>query len=119
MIKKVFIIFVIIILLVSYKTYAFYAYEIGFTAFKLNRNIVPVQYKIYYDKTETTNQNVEIVIEFDKTVTIIGDKNGFILSDDGKKCTKNLTSNESGSFKVRDEDFNFQTVDYNVYWIIV
>lgn len=48
---------------------------------------------------------------------IVGDLQNLLISENKRKVIKNLTENESGKILVRDEDFNYQEIEYNVDWI--
>lgn len=117
MIKKVLTIFVVMIVLLSVRVNGFYSYEKKFTLFKLNRNKIKANYSISYDKTTLTNEDIEMNIAFDKIISIIGDGNNAVVSDDGKTITKTIESNEKNKILIRDEDFNYQEVEYHVDWI--
>ena len=115
--RKVLIFFLVIVILLSSVANGFYNFEKAFSLFQLKRNIVPANYTISYDKDSFTNENVELKIEFDKVISILGDNQNAILSEDGKKITKIIEANENSKFFIRDEDFNYQEVEYNVNWI--
>lgn len=116
-IKKVIIFFLLIIILLINSVCAYYYYENRFTIFKLNRNIIPANFNIFYDKTTPTNQDVEMKITFDKPVSIIGDNYGIEILEDKKTLKKVFSLNENNSILVRDEDFNYQEISYNLDWI--
>ena len=115
--RKVLIFFLVIVVLLSSVVNGFYSFEKTFSLFQLRRNIVPANYTVSYDKDSFTNENVELKIEFDKVISILGDNQNAILSEDGKKITKIIEANENSKFLIRDEDFNYQEVEYNVNWI--
>lgn len=115
--RKVLIFFLVIVVLLSSDVNGFYSFEKSFSLFQLKRNIIPANYTVSYDKDSFTNENVELKIEFDKVISILGDNQNAILSEDGKKITKIIEANENSKFLIRDEDFNYQEVEYNVNWI--
>ena len=117
MLKKVLVIFLIICLEVSTISYGFYNYEKRFYIFKLNRNINPVNYNISYSDDSFTNNDINVKIEFDKIIDIIDKNNDLNLSEDGKTITKTVVSNENKKFLIRDEDFNYKEIEYNINWI--
>lgn len=116
-VKRIVILFSVILILLTNKVGAYYYYENRFTVFKLNRNNIPANYSISYDKETITNQDVEVKINFDKRVSIIGDNKGLELSEDRKSLSKVLSDNENSKLLIKDEDFNYQEVEYNVNWI--
>lgn len=117
MIKKIFISFMIIILVLINSVISYYNYENRFKAFILNRNTLPANKFISYSQILPTNQDVEMNVNFDKVVSIIGNTCGVTLSNDGKQIYKTISENEANSLLIRDEDFNYQTLEYNVNWI--
>ena len=116
-VKKIVIMFSIILILLTNKVGAYYHYENRFTVFQLNRNSVPANYSISYDKNTITNQDVEVRINFDKAISILGDNKGLELSSDRKSLFKLLSNNETNQLLIRDDDFNYKEIQYNVNWI--
>lgn len=116
-IKRILTIFSIIFILLTNTVGAYYCYENRFPIFKLNRNNIPANCIISYDKETITNKDVEVKINFDKIISVIGDNKGMELSEDRKSLSKVLSTNENNKLLVRDEDFNYQEVEYNVNWI--
>ena len=117
MIKRIIAFFIICVVILANCVNSYYNFENTFCAFNLNRNNIPANMIISYNKSLPTNQDVEMNVDFDKVVTIIGDNGGVTLSEDGKQISKIFTENEANSLLIRDEDFNYQTLDYNVNWI--
>lgn len=115
--RKVILCFCVIVVLLSEVVTAFYSYENTFSIFQLKRNIFPANYTVSYDKTTLTNKDVEVKMEFDKVVSIVGENQNAVLSEDGKNVTKILEANENSKILIRDEDFNYQEVEYDVNWI--
>ena len=114
-IKKILLCTILFLNILVFKAYAGYVYENEISLFRLNRNIVKPTYNKIYDKDSWTNQDVIITISADKVLEIMdGD---FKLSDDGKTLTKTVTENESGIIKIRDEDYNYDQIEYEVSWI--
>lgn len=112
--KKI-IILICIFLCILVKSYAGYIYENEFCIFRLNRNIVKPTYTKTYNKETWTKENVLVTINSNKILEIID--SDFKLSKDGKVLTKTVTENEKGIIKVRDEDYNFDEIEYEVSWI--
>lgn len=117
MIRKIFLIFIGLIVLLTESVSGFYNYENRFKIFSLNRNISKTNCVVSYDKTTLTKDNVEVKFEFDKIVDIIRNSENTIVSEDGKTITKILKQNEDSKITVRDEDFNYQDIEYKVDWI--
>ena len=117
MIKKILLIFFIIIISLNNNILRFYHYENKFKMFKLTRNNIGANCNVYYDKTSLTNEDVEVRFEFDKIVDIVENFPNTSISEDGKTITKIVTENEQNRITVRDEDFNYKDVLYNVNWI--
>lgn len=97
------------------KSYAGYIYENEICLFRLNRNIVKPTYTKIYDKDTWTKEDVLVTINANKVLEIID--SDFKLSKDGKILTKTVSENEKGIIKVRDEDYNFEEIEYEVSWI--
>lgn len=112
--KKI-IILISIFSCVLVKSYAGYSYENEFCLFRLNRNIVKPIYTKIYDKDTWTNEDVLVTINANKVLEIID--SDFKLSKDGKTLTKTVSENEKGIIKVRDEDYNYDEIEYEVSWI--
>lgn len=117
MIKRILIIFISIIIMFSGIVNGFYSYENRFTIFNITRNSNKANYTISYKKDSITNQDVEVKIEFDKMIDIIGDNKNFLEDNSKKIITKTLKENEKNKLLIRDEDFNYQEIEYDVDWI--
>lgn len=115
--KRIIIFFIVSMFLLENCVSAYFRFENTFNVFSLNRNKVPANVSVLYSNMFPTNQDVEVNIEFDKVISIIGDTAGMTFSEDGKKLTKTIEENESNTLLIRDEDYNYQEVIYNVNWI--
>lgn len=114
-IKKIAIFTILFSFLFIFEVYAGYIYEDEFSLFRLNRNITKPTYTKMYNKDSWTNEDVLITINSDKVLEILD--SDFKLGEDGKTLTKTVTQNEKGKIKVRDEDYNFDEIEYEVSWI--
>lgn len=117
MIKKTLFIFILILVLLANCANSYYRFENTFNAFNLTRNKNLANMIISYSNLNPTNQDVEMNVDFDKVISIIGEDGGVTLSNDGKHISKLFTENEANSLLIRDEDYNYQTLDFNVNWI--
>lgn len=94
---------------------AAYVYNDEANLLILSRNTTKPTYTITYDKDSWTNEDVSITIISDKVVQIIGD--GYTVGEDGKTINFVMTDNGSGTIRVRDENYNYQDINYEVSWI--
>ena len=115
--KRIFMTFLIILIILNNSALGFYNYENRFALFKLNRNITAANCNVSYDKTNMTKEDVEVKFEFDKAVDILENIENTNISENRKTITKIVKENENNRITVRDEDFNYQDIEYNVNWI--
>lgn len=114
-IKRIIILCIVFLYIMLLKSYAGYTYENEMSFFRLNRNITKPNYTTTYEKNTWTKEDVLITIKSDKILEILnGD---FSLSNDGKTLTKTVSENEKGTIKIRDEDYNYDEIEYEVSWI--
>lgn len=114
-ITKIIMLAIIIIGIITLESCAGYMYENEIGLFRLNRNLTKPIYSKTYNKDTWTKDDVLITINSDKILEIMsGD---FKLSKDGKTLTKTVSENETGIIRVRDEDYNYDNIEYEVSWI--
>ena len=94
------------------RSYAIYHYSYNLNAYKLKRDNLPISYTFNRNNSEGyTNQDVDIVLEFNKKIEGLS---GYEVLEDGRKFKKTLKENEEASFVASDIYGNKCEVSYNV-----
>ena len=110
--KKIKILFLFLMfVIISNIVYAKYTYNFDDIVIELTRNSVPIIATVSYSTEEWTNENVIITIKTNKEVEQVS---GFVLSEDKKTLTKEVSQNESAVIELRDLSGNSTEVEYTV-----
>lgn len=110
-IQKIAILIMIFSVILTHNTYAKYRYDFDETIIQLTRDANPPICHVTYSIEEWTNQNVMITITANKEIEQVS---GFVLSEDKKVLTKEVSENETNLIKVRDFSGNETEVEYEV-----
>lgn len=109
--KKIAIALILILAITKSIVYAKYVYQFEETIIELARDSNPPICSVTYSVEEMTNKNVIVTITANKEVQQIS---GFVLSEDKKKLTKEISKNESEMVQIRDLSGNIAEVEYTV-----
>lgn len=110
-IKRIVIFFAIILILLINSCYAKYIYNFDETVITLTKDIISPVCMVSYSTQEWTNKNVIITITANEKIEQVS---GFVLSQDEKVLTKEVSQNEYGKVVIRDFSGNETEVEYNV-----
>lgn len=110
-INKIAIVFMIILVIAKSTAYAKYAYQFEETIIELTRDPNPPVCSVTYSAEEMTKENVTVTITANKEIEQVS---GFVLSEDKKKLSKEVSENESGMIKIRDFSGNYADIEYAV-----
>ncbi len=106
-IRKIFCFFILLIMIINFNVYAMYHYDYRINAFSLTRDISKITYSLQKSDNEYTNKDVTLEITTNKKIYPI---EGYLLSDDGKKLTKNFTKNDTETIVLKDNSGNKEEV---------
>lgn len=110
-VNRVGVLFVIFILVLNNYVYAKYIYDFDEVIINLKREKTNPSCQVSYSTEEWTNENVIITITSDKEIQPVS---GFVLSDDKKILTKEVSENEEGKLIINDLSGNSEEVEYSV-----
>ena len=91
--------------------YAKYVYKFEEEIIELTRDDLAPICSVNYSEENPTNENVIVTINCNKEVQ---PANGFVLSEDKKTLSKELSQNENSKIEVRDFSGNSTEIEYNV-----
>lgn len=110
-IEKIMLLFLINLWMITNYGIAKYVYSFEETIIEFSRDTNPPICHISYSANELTNQNVTVTIKTNKEIEPVS---GFLLSEDKKVLTKEVSQNEQQEIFIRDLSGNYTKTEYSV-----
>ena len=102
----------VILSLIADRVFAIYHYSFILNAFELNRDDTPITYSLIRNHNQGyTNQDVDVVLDFNKEIE---DIEGFEKQPEGNTYKKSFAENENLDFEVTDKYGNRCTINYTI-----
>ncbi len=110
-IKKIILLFLINLWMISNCCVAKYTYHLEEEIVEFTRDSNSPICRVFYSESELTNQNVIVTIEANKEIEPVS---GFLLSENKKVLSKEVSQNEKGEIVIRDLSGNYTETEYSV-----